>query len=271
MSNNNTVDLSELYKGIQNEMMASLELNSILSHPTIKGDYTENNWVDFFRTYLPKRYKVDSGIVIDSKGYKSEQIDIIIYDTQYSYFVFREVHNSKETLYIPAESVYAVFEVKQQLKNKFKDAGKKAASVRSLFRTSAPIKHAGGYYEPKELHEIVAGLIATKSGWKEPSKQDNVIKNVINNLNKRSYLERLDLVCSIDSCSFSVKNNTFIKDYNSNEKYDIEFCKPEHTLIYLLLSLFQKLQDIGTVPAIIITEYMKHITTDNIPQIIDNE
>lgn len=90
-----------------------------------------------------KRYKVDKGIVIDSTGKQSEQIDLIIYDAQYSYLVFRQ----NDTLLIPAESVYAVFEVKQNLnKERIEYAGAKAKSVRELLRTSAPIKHAGGEY-----------------------------------------------------------------------------------------------------------------------------
>ena len=34
-------------------------------------------------------------------------------------------------------------------------ASEKASSVRNLKRTSAPIRHAGGYYKPKELYSII--------------------------------------------------------------------------------------------------------------------
>ncbi|SCX12099.1 hypothetical protein SAMN02910436_00860 [Ruminococcaceae bacterium P7] len=254
------IDLSEMYKDIQEEMIASLNLSSPIPHPTMKGDATEYDWINFFSKYLPKRYSVDKGIIIDSNGDTSDQIDIIIYDTQYSYFVFNKSNENNKTVIIPAESVYAIFEVKPMLnKANMKYAEKKAASVRKLYRTSVPIRHAGGYYPPKELHEILAGLLTTKFDWSSPI-QDNVIKK----LNEESHYKRLDLVCSIDRCTVSVNTNTFIKDYNKKEKYDIEFCEAEHSLIFLLISLLKKLQDIGTAPAIDFEAFKKPIETNKV-------
>lgn len=54
---------------------------------------------------------VDKATIIDSAGNQSEQIDLVIYDAQYSYLVFTQGNRKL----IPAESVYAVFEVKQEL------------------------------------------------------------------------------------------------------------------------------------------------------------
>ena len=76
------IELSELYCNIQNEMIASLNLSaSAVVHPGTKGDATENDWISFFRRYLPTRYKVDKGIVIDSNGNQSQQIDITLIGT----------------------------------------------------------------------------------------------------------------------------------------------------------------------------------------------
>lgn len=106
------IDLKKLYVGMQKEMLQKLSTGAeAVVHPGTKGDNTESNWINWFNEYLPNRYKVDKGIVIDSTGKQSEQIDLIIYDAQYSYLVFRQ----NETILIPAESVYAVFEVKQNL------------------------------------------------------------------------------------------------------------------------------------------------------------
>lgn len=246
------IELSELYCSIQKEMIASLNLSSsAVIHPGTKGDATENDWISFFRNYLPTRYKVDKGIVIDSDGNQSQQIDIIIYDNHYSYFVFHR----DDTLLVPAESVYAVFEVKQNLnKEHIQYAGNKAKSVRELHRTSAPIKYAGGQYPPKELHEIVSGLLTTTCDWKGP-----IQSKVVQYLNERDYYERLDLVCSINKCTFSVNNNVFLSDYDSKENYETMFCESDKSLVYLLLSLLKKLQDIGTVPAISFSDYEKPI------------
>ena len=262
MRNNNTVNLSELYKGIQKEMMASLDLSSPIPHSTMKGDATEYDWIYFFSKYLPKRYSVDKGIVIDSEGKRSNQIDIIIYDTHFSHFIFNKSNESFRTLLIPAESVFAVFEVKQKLDTQnLIYASKKAASVRNLIRTSVPVNKIDSQQSKKDLYEIVAGLLTTKSNLVNPD-------SVIDNLNVSDDSTRLDLVCSIDKFTFSVNKSV---DKEGTEKYDVEYCKPEHSLVYLLLSLLEKLQKMGNPPAIDYSKYKSHITTENIPQKIDNE
>lgn len=253
-------ELSELYFAMQEEMLQKLRTGSkAFTHSVTKGDNAEANWIEWFRSYLPKRYQVDKGIVIDSTGKQSEQIDLIIYDTQYSYLVFRQ----GEQLLIPAESVYAVFEVKQKLnKGMIEYAGNKAKSVRSLLRTSAPIKHAGGQYPPKELHEILSGILTTNCEWTS-LEIDNVVKYV----KERKREERLDFICSISSHTFVVENNTFIKQYNEAEKPKIIFCEKDKSLVYLLLNLLRRLQDIGTVPAIDFSQYANKIESNVIEKV----
>ena len=91
--------------------------------------------------YLPKRYRVASAHVVDSIGNFSDQIDAVVFDRQYSPFIFTYANQ----LIVPTESVYAVFEAKQTADaNLVKYAQDKVASVRSLHRTSLPIPHAGG-------------------------------------------------------------------------------------------------------------------------------
>ena len=93
--------------------------------------------------YLPKRYAVDSAIVIDSNGKTSDQMDVVIYDPQYTPTLLDQ-HDHK---YIPAEAVYAVMEVKPTVNKGYLDyAGKKAASVRRLNLTSAQISEANARY-----------------------------------------------------------------------------------------------------------------------------
>jgi len=53
-------------------------------HEPTKGAAAEQNWLAMLNAYLPQRYKADSAFVVDSRGKLSEQIDIVIYDRQYS-------------------------------------------------------------------------------------------------------------------------------------------------------------------------------------------
>lgn len=246
------INLTTLYAEMQKEMLQKLNMGAkAVVHPGTKGDNTEANWISWFQEYLPNRYKVDKGIVIDSTGKQSEQIDLIIYDAQYSYMVFYQ----NETLLVPAESVYAVFEVKQNLnKERIEYAGTKAKSVRELLRTSASIKHAGGEYPPKELHEILAGVLTTRCDWKMP-----ISSNVVKYVRAREREERIDFVCSISNNTFVIENNTFINQYDENSKPEIFYCEENQSLVYLLLNLLRRLRDIGTVPAIDFSKYAAEI------------
>ena len=152
--------LANLFKNQQQKMKIDLETSSCMFHPVDNGDHSENTWIQFFEKYLPKRYKVAKATAIDSEGGSSDQLDIVIFDQQYSYLVFQ----SDGITYIPAESVYAAFEVKPEINNRYIDyAANKARSLRALKRTSANIPTVNGLQDPKLLHEIIFGILANRS------------------------------------------------------------------------------------------------------------
>lgn len=234
--------LKELFSCLQKDMCAKADFSSVLDHPTDKGDNTEVNWIDWFNEYLPKRYKAAKATIIDSQGGISDQIDVAIYDEQYSYLAF----NHKGILYLPAESVYAVFEVKQKINKKYMEyAGKKAESVRSLIRTSAPIKHAGGTYNPKKPHRILAGILTTGSDWK-----DAYGDSFRACLNSYTEFQQIDCGCVLRAGSFSY-------DYSTKE---ISLSLEEESLVFFFLNLLIELQKMGTVPAIDLHAYMSALT-----------
>jgi len=106
------VDLHRLFLGLQEQMVASLSTSrESVAHPATKGDATEIHWLDMFNRYLPERYSANKAFVVDSGGNLSQQCDVVIYDRQYSPFLF----NQDSAKYVPAESVYAAFEVKQDI------------------------------------------------------------------------------------------------------------------------------------------------------------
>ena len=76
-----------------------------MGHPVAKGDSSEAVWLEMLQGYLPQRYQAAKAFVVDSEGIFSEQIDVVIFDRQYSPFIF--VHQSQTI--IPAESYYGVF------------------------------------------------------------------------------------------------------------------------------------------------------------------
>ena len=261
------VDLRDLFHGLQKQMLANLNVNrEFIAHPGSKGDATEQRWIDFLRTYLPDRYKVDKAIVIDSIGNVSEQMDIVIYDAFYTPFIF----NQDGFMYIPSESVYAVFEVNQDVKGNIEYAAKKIESVRKLKRTSMGMVASGISTSARPLTKIIGGILTTTSSYSEND-------TIINQLKKLNGLQTLDLGCLCDTGSFYVDYNETIpkginptKDINDNRKYieqvyesrevnEIKFSDKDVSLFTFFLQLVSYLKSIGTVPAIDINAYLKAI------------
>ena len=143
--------LAGLHEDIQHRLQT---VRKSLDHPGTKGDASEKVWLELLQTYLPQRYQAASAHVVDSNGVFSEQIDVVVFDRQYSPFIFRY----QGAIIVPAESVYAVFEAKQSINaSEVSYAQGKVASVRCLHRTSLPIPYAKGTYPAKPLIPISHG------------------------------------------------------------------------------------------------------------------
>ncbi len=220
-----------------------------VSHPGAKGDDSEIQWLEWFTAYLPKRYEARKAFVLDSKGNLSDQIDIVIFDRQYSPFLLHR----DSAYYVPAESVYAVLEIKQSLNKDHMDyTNKKIKSVRSLYRTSARIPHAGGVYEPKKLMPILSGILTYDCDWSpsfgEPFKEA---------LACIDEMGRIDVGCSICNGSFSAR-------YGIDGSITVDIAEQGRALIFFFLELLSRLQDLGTVVAIDLREYMKVLSEGKI-------
>jgi hypothetical protein len=155
--------LPVLLAGLHDEIQHKLEIvRRSFGHSGTKGDASEGVWLELLQTYLPQRYQATKAHVVDSHGVFSEQIDVVIFDRQYSPFIF---HYEDQTI-IPAESVYAVFEAKQSINAGHVDyAQRKVASVRRLHRTSLPIPYAKGTYPAKSPTPILGGVLTFESDW----------------------------------------------------------------------------------------------------------
>ena len=233
-----TINLLDMYKIMQEKMKADSELSSFINHPGDKGDNTEINWIKWFEK-LPRRYKAAKATIIDCEGNISQQIDIVIFDVQYSYLMFEK----DGILYLPAESVYAVFEVKPEInKNYLEYAAEKAESVRVLKRTSVPIVHAGGKYPPKIPHHIISGFLANRTGWSPMV--GTPLKNCLKSLKDDKQID----------CGCVLNADSFFYDYSNNT---LSTASEGQSLIFFFFQLLLKLQSIGTVPAIDLNAYTK--------------
>src|SRR2546430_7906186 len=188
--------------------------------------------------FLPSRYQVDKGFVIDSTGKRSKQIDIIIFDRTFSPLLWEDGGNMN----IPAESVYAVFEVKQDHNlDHIKAASEKAESVRNLYRTQGQFGWLMGSAK-KELFTILAGLLTVDSSW-SPAFGDPFY----NALGKLSENDHLDIGCAVSKGSWDLEDH-------ANPR-SAQLSQPEAALISFCMHLLQRLQKLGTVGGIDYGEY----------------
>lgn len=232
--------LSELHDDIQEQLARA---RKAFGHPGTKGDASEAVWLELLQTYLPARYQAASAHVVDSAGTFSDQIDVVVFDRQYSPFIFK----FKGQTVIPAESVYAVFEAKQSINaEQVAYARAKVASVRALQRTSLPIPHAGGTYPPKPLQHIVGGLLTLESDWK-PGLGEPLVKA----LAVGDADDRLDLGCVAAHGIFSC-----------DDKGCGTLTPMGKPATAFLLELIARLQEKATVPMIDVRAYARWLDVD---------
>jgi hypothetical protein len=228
--------LAGLHDDIQQRLQTA---RKTFGHPGTKGDASERVWLELLDTYLPKRYQVATAHVVDSRGVFSEQIDVVVFDRQYSPFIFRF---QGQTI-VPAESVYAIFEAKQSVNaGQVAYAQGKVASVRRLHRTTLPIPYAKGTYPAKPLIPILGGLLTFDSDW-APAFGKPFEKALAEGDGEG----RLDIGCV-------AAHGHFILDPAVNSYAFALEGKPATAFLFNLISL---LQFSGTVPMIDIQAYAR--------------
>jgi hypothetical protein len=227
--------LASLHKDIEHRLATVRES---LGHPTTKGDASQHVWLQVLQTYLPRRYQAETAHVVDSNSKFSQQIDVVIFDRQYSPFI---LHYEDQKV-VPAESVYAVFEAKQSVNaGVVRYAQEKIGSVRSLHRTSLPIPHAGGTYPAKPLTPILGGILTLGSDWTPPLGQP-----LLDALSGGEIDGRLDLGCVAAHGRFAWDPEGF---------YTITPRKRAGAAF--LLELIARLQEKATVPMIDVRAYAR--------------
>lgn len=235
-------DLSLAFTAKQDHMLTGLGLMpNFTNHPTAKGDATEDRWVQTLAEFLPRRYGVGKVFAIDSRGGQSDQIDVAIFDQQYSPLFFEQsgLH------FVPVESIYAVFEAKPELSKAYVDyARNKIASVRRLHRTSVQIRHAGGVFEAQDpaTKPIIGGILATQSAWSDLG--GDAAKSA---LLAGSDIDRLDFAIAVRDAAVERVGEELV------------YSPDRRQLIWFAMRLFKRLSTIGTVLALDLDEYGRPI------------
>jgi hypothetical protein len=232
-------DVPDLLNGLQERLEVNLRTSrETLDHPVMKGDAVEDSWSRLLRGHLPKRYHVERAQIVDSNGELSDFIDLVIFDRQYTPLIYSQ----DKQLILPAESVYAVFEVKQELsKENIEYAGGKAASVRKLIRTSTSVIDVGTTKDARDLPGILGGILTTTSAWNPPF--GDPFNAVVRGLDKS---QRLDF-------GVAIQNGAFEQAVEG----DLNVIEGDNALLHFFFRLMARLKDMGTVPAIDFEAYLK--------------
>lgn len=235
-----TWSLPQILSNLHGDVEHALSIaRTSFGHAPTTGAASENVWLTLLQKYLPLRYSANSAHVVDSDGHFSGQMDVVIFDRQYSPFIFQFDHH----IIIPAESIYAVFETKQAINAHELDyAHSKIASVRALHRTSLPIPTASGEVPPKPLHHILGGILSLESDWTPALGQ-----TLAQHLAQQDPTGRLDLGCVAAQGIFRYE-----------PKSGVHVLTPrQHAATAFLFELIASLQAIATVPMLDVRAYAK--------------
>lgn len=203
-------------------------------HTVAAGDASEGLWIELLSDYLPERYRVTKGFVGDSKNNFSHQIDVLVFDRQYTPFIL-EFQGQR---IVPAEAVYAAFEAKQAINaEQVRYAKEKVASVRALHRTSLSIPTANGRVKARKPKPIIGGLLTLDSEWKPP-----LGKPLMTSLNKG---ERLDIGCVVAHGMYQHQKGVYTVQQGGM------------ATTAFLFELIARLQSTATVPMIDVRAYAK--------------
>lgn len=238
-------NLNEAFRTTTATMLAKFHgARQLTRHSTTLGDGAERDWKEALEQFLPHRFAVNSAFIVDSEGNESDQMDLVIHDRHFSPMFW----TNGNTLFLPAECVYAVLEVKPELTKEYIEyAGKKAASVRRLHRTSAPIQQLAQTARPAEPKRILAGIVAAGSGWNPPLDQPLIA--ALKNLDESN---RLDLGCALNAGMFELPEGANADDLVRTDA--------EVGLAMFAIRLVARLNAVGTVPALDYDVYTSALT-----------
>lgn len=202
---NGKLFLRERFVEVENAFIADLKFRQKgITHDGTLGDATEDAWIELLHRYLPTRYRVARAFAVDHLGNTTDQLDCLIYDAHFTAALF----GKDKHLYVPAEAVYATFEVKPTITTEhLKYAATKVASLRALQRTSAPLKSHLGTNPAKPLVPIIGGLLGMNASWK-----DGLGGVFLKQFGKLTGDKRLDLVLTAESgcCDHLEPRNTAV-------------------------------------------------------------
>src|SRR5437868_6516479 len=86
----------------------------IVSHPGTRGTLAENLLREAIREFLPQRWAVGTGFVMDEDGSRSNQVDLLIYDQ----LTMSPIYRDGDLVILSSGTAHVAVEVKSSLDKK---------------------------------------------------------------------------------------------------------------------------------------------------------
>lgn len=101
--------IKENYLTMGNDIVNQLKY--ICGQSTVQGSNREEIWKSMFERIIPQKFNIERSVfIVDSKGNISKEVDLAIYDEQYTPYIFKY----GMIKFIPVEAVAAVVECKSK-------------------------------------------------------------------------------------------------------------------------------------------------------------
>lgn len=102
--------IKDNYVQLEQSITKQLKMAAAKHHVT-SGTFREDIWKSMFEQIIPKKFSIEQSVfIIDSEGGVSKEVDLAIFDEQYTPYIFRY----GRIKYIPIEAVAVVIQCKSK-------------------------------------------------------------------------------------------------------------------------------------------------------------
>ncbi|MGN7286560.1 DUF6602 domain-containing protein [Shouchella rhizosphaerae] len=197
------------------------------NHRGITGGYRENIWLELFEHIIPKKFCISTGVfIMDSYQNVSKEVDIAIYDEQYTPYIFTDKDRIK---YIPIEAVAVAVQCKSENINSNDDVRKWAKSITKLKTSLNALTRIQTSVLDTNLDKLHSFYISQKEKKNIPMKQIQTSTRPILILCKLNGSETelsdtFDIVLSINQKEVNKKGEPYrMKKFILHEKEDLVY------------------------------------------------
>ena len=265
-------DAHNIIRSLGQELVLAYESAAQGTTPGLKGDAREKAVRTKLEAILPGGVGVGTGCVIDSEGKASSQIDVILYEQQFCP-VFRV---AEDVGYYPCESVIAVGEIKSTIgKKELGDIYQKVASVRKLNRFTKPVglkeppagkvayrtyldkttRFMGGNRDTIQNSQSSAQIYAFGVGRSFGAAPETMIKHTTDLYDEIPEAFRPNVVLTLDQRAIAPAVGMQMS-FTALGSPGVTFLTPGNSLEYLLVSLFDIIQNGITSPGYAFERYV---------------